>query len=252
MKATILLLMLMIFAILVMMSGCEEYVIQNTIDTVYVDRPIQSFASLLSVKTDTIVIRDTVKVEVVIHEMDTVFQVITRDSVIIKEVEKIVNHYDTIVIHDLDTVVITLTDTVFVEKIVYDRTVLYLDTLYVTYDMWPTTSMPEEIAPLYADFNEIAFNHGKPPLSGHIIIQYVQQSELPGESWNSNSFKFANNHIIYLNVNLPTEQQRAGMYRELNHLNYGKQYSNDVNKVMSPIFDPARTITTQQLNQMFK
>jgi hypothetical protein len=177
-------------------------------------------------------------------------------------VEKVVNHTDTVVVtvhdtiyqdvHHYDTIVKNVIQHDTVTLTVYDRTVMYLDTLYVTYDMWPTTSMPEEIAPLYADFNEIAFNHGKGPLDGHIIIQYVQQSELPGENWNSNSFKFANNHIIYLNVNLPTEQQRAGMYRELNHLNYGKQYSNDVNKVMSPIFDPARTITTQQLNQMFQ
>ena len=212
--------------------GCEEIVeVEKLVyDTVYVDK-VRTLAESVIVLHDTTVIRDTVKVNIVIQETDTVFQVVTRDSVIIKR----------------DTVFITTHDTVTI----YDRTVMYLDTLYVTYDMWPTTSMPEEIAPLYADFNEIAFNHGKPPLSGHIIIQYVQQSELPGENWNSNSFKFANNHIIYLNVNLPTEQQRAGMYRELNHLNYGKQYSNDANKVMSPIFDPARTITTQQINQMF-
>lgn len=246
--------------------GCTETLeIEKLVrDTVYIDKPRTVAPSLVTVRdTVTQVITDTVTVEVLIRDTvinnvvttDTVIHVVTKDSIIYKEVEKLVYVYDTIVqtINKLDTVFVYVTDTVEVQTVVYDRTVLYQDTVYLISGMIrPTTSIPMELIPLLLEYGEISESYGKAAPGAEMIIQYMPQSEMPGENWHSFSFDFSNQWVIYLDVNVPLEQQRAGVFRELMHLHHSKQYSNDRDKMMSPLFPPDRIITKQHLDELFK
>jgi hypothetical protein len=248
------------------LGSCTETVEVEKLlyDTIFVDKPRTVAPSLVTVKdTVTQTITDTVTVEVLIRDtvinnittVDTVIHVVTKDSIIYKEVEKLVYVYDTIVqtINKLDTIFVYVTDTVEVQTIVYDRSVIYSDTLYLIAGMIrPTTSIPEELIPLLLEYGEISEQYGKAAPGAEMIIQYMPQSEMPAEFWNSFSFDFSNQWVIYLDVNVPLEQQRASMYRELMHLHHSKQYSNDPDKMMSPLFPPSRIITTQHLNELFK
>jgi hypothetical protein len=231
--------------------GCTETIYEEVVklDTLWLQRP--SLASTLITDVDTIHTVDTVEVRVVIHEVDTVVEYITRDSIIIKEVEKIVNHYDTIRITETDTIRIIQHDTTILT--VYDRSIIAVDTLYLIGGMVrPTTSIPEELIPLLLEYGEISEQYGKAAPGAEMIIQYMPQSEMPAESWHSFSFDFSNQWVIYLDVNVPLEQQRASMFRELMHLHHSKQYSNDPDKMMSPLFPTSRTITKQHLDELFK
>jgi hypothetical protein len=248
------------------LGSCTETILEEVIklDTVYIDKPRTLAPTLVTVRdTVTQIITDTVTVEVLIRDtvinnittVDTVIHVVTKDSIIYKEVEKLVYVYDTIVqtINKLDTIFVYVTDTVEVQTIVYDRSVIYSDTLYLIAGMIrPTTSIPEELIPLLLEYGEISESYGKASPGAEMIIQYMPQSEMPGESWHSFSFDFSNQWVIYLDVNVPLEQQKASVFRELMHLHHSKQYSNDPDKLMSPLFPPDRTITQSHLNDLFK
>jgi hypothetical protein len=246
------------------LGSCTETVEVEKLlyDTIFVDKPRTVAPSLVTVKdTVTQIIRDTIKVEVLIVDtvnittVDTVIHVVTKDSIIYKEVEKLVYVYDTLtqIVNHYDTITEYVTDTVTINTVVYDRTVVYADTVYLIAGMIrPTTSIPEELIPLLLEYGEISEQYGKAAPGAEMIIQYMPQSEMPGESWSSFSFDFGNQWVIYLDVNVPLEQQRASMFRELMHLHHNKQYSNDPDKLMSPLWDPARTITTPDLNELFR
>jgi hypothetical protein len=231
--------------------GCTETIYEEVVkmDTLWLQRP--ALAPAFITQIDTIILTDTLETRVIIHETDTVVEYITRDSIIIKEVEKVVNHYDTILITETDTIRIIQHDTTILT--VYDRSIIALDTLYLIGGMIrPTTSIPEELIPLLLEYGEISEQYGKAAPGAEMIIQYMPQSEMPGEGWHSFSFDFYNQYVIYLDVNVPLEQQRASMFRELMHLHHSKQYSNDPDKMMSPLWNPARTITKTDLDELFK
>jgi hypothetical protein len=245
--------------------GCETVEVERLVyDTVFVDKPRTVAPSLVTVRdTVTQIITDTVTVEVLIRDtvinnittVDTVIHVVTKDSIIYKEVEKLVYVYDTVtqIVNHYDTITEYVTDTVTINTIVYDRSIVSRDTVYLIAGMIrPTTSIPEELIPLLLEYGEISEQYGKASPGAEMIIQYMPQSEMPGESWSSFSFDFSNQWVIYLDVNVPLEQQRAGLFRELMHLHHSKQYSNDPDKLMSPLWNPARTITTQDLNELFQ
>src|SRR5688572_5897856 len=97
-----------LFIVSLFFLGCTETEYKEIIK--YVDRPAPALAPTFITQIDTVVIRDTVEVKIVVTETDTVYQYITKDSLIIKEVEKIVYHTVTTVEHD--TVEIVLHDTV--------------------------------------------------------------------------------------------------------------------------------------------
>jgi hypothetical protein len=249
-----------------LLGACTETVEVEKLlyDTIFIDKPRTVAPTLVTVKdTVTQIVHDTVKVEVLIVDtvinnittVDTVIHVVTKDSIIYKEVEKLVYVYDTVtqIVNHYDTITEYVTDTVTVNTIVYDRTIVYKDSVYLIAGMIrPTTSIPEELIPLLLEYGEISEQYGKASPGAEMIIQYMPQSEMPAEFWNSFSFDFSNQWVIYLDVNVPLEQQRASMYRELMHLHHSKQYSNDPDKMMSPLFPPSRIITTQHLNELFK
>jgi hypothetical protein len=157
------------------LGSCTETILEEVIklDTVYIDKPRTLAPTLVTVRdTVTQIITDTVTVEVLIRDtvinnittVDTVIHVVTKDSIIYKEVEKLVYVYDTIVqtINKLDTIFVYVTDTVEVQTIVYDRSVIYSDTLYLIAGMIrPTTSIPEELIPLLLEYGEISESYGK-------------------------------------------------------------------------------------------
>lgn len=251
--------------VLFLLGACETVEIEKLVrDTVFVDKPRTVAPTLVTIRdtvTETII--DTVKVEVLIrdtvilntHTTDTVIHVVTKDSIIYKEVEKLVYVYDTLtqIVNHYDTITEYVTDTLEIQTVVYDRTVIYKDSVYLIGGMIrPTTSIPLELIPLLLEYGETSERYGKATPGAEMIIQYMPQSELPGENWHSFSFDFSNQWVIYLDVNVPLEQQKASMFRELMHLHHSKQYSNDPSKMMSPLFNPETTITNQHLTELFK
>ncbi len=245
--------------ILALGSGCEVYEITNTTDTIYVDRPIQGIVPTVITRIDTVVLRDTVSVNVIITEVDTVYKVVTRDSVIIKEVKLteydtiFITLYDTIInnIHHYDTIrkTVTLYDTIYV----YDRTVVYLDSFVVVSYMRPTYYVPDEIQPFIEEFYSLVHQYGRTTQgSGSIIVQFV--SDLPGENWTSTSFEVSENsqQVIQLDEKIPAALHRAGIFRELSRLQLGEKYTNIPDRVMNPTFSPETIVTKSHLDILFK
>jgi len=257
--------------ILALGTSCEVYEIVNTVDTIFVDRPVNSLAPSFITVRDTIVVRDTVSTTVFIrdtivnniHTTDTIFQVVTKDSVIVRVVEKVVNHTDTVVVtvhdtiyqdvHHYDTIVKNVIKHDTITLTVYDRTVIYLDTAVIVSYMRPTYSVPDDIQPFIEEFYTLANQYGLTTEgNGVIIVQYV--TELPGENWSSNSWTVSENsqNIIELDQRYPAALHRAGIFREMSRLFLNKKYVTDVNKIMSPLFDPQTIITKQHLDILFK
>ena len=76
---------------MIWLSSCEEIIIEKyVIDTLYIDRPPQGLAPTIITVTDTVFLRDTISVTIVVrdtilqevHSVDTVYKVVTRDSLI--------------------------------------------------------------------------------------------------------------------------------------------------------------------------
>jgi len=255
---------LILFAIVAMAvalctSSCTETIIDEVIklDTVWMNTP-RSVASSIVVEYDTVVIRDTVEVRVIVHDTiintvhttDTLIQVVTKDSIIIREVEKLVTVYETII--EKDTIVIT--DTVFVDVIQIDQRVIYKDTLYVLVESRQVFYVPDELMPYVSDFYTLAGEYGNQALGGMLLITYAKEEDMPGEGWTSYSFRHGWDYsqmIIQISEKVPSEQARSCVYREMARLQLKRKYVTDVNKIMCPLFDPARTITQSDLDVLF-
>lgn len=263
MKKIIPSLILALFAL----GACETIEVEKLIyDTVFVDRPQYLAPSFITIR-DTVVVRDTVQTTVVVrdtivnnvHTTDTVYQVVVKDSIIVKQVEKVVNHYDTIIQLVYDTIVnnIHTTDTIFKTVVLHDTVtlmtevnrVIYLDTLYVVTLIRPVNSIPEELKPFVIEFYQLAGQYGYHPIGGVMIVQY--SDNMPGNGWNSSSWDFGGQMIIEVNSVLPTAQHRAGVLRELSRLQLQKKYTVDESKILCPWFDPSTNITSQHLTDLF-
>ena len=231
---------------LIGLGSCTETEYKEIIK--YIERPTPTFIT----SVDTVHLIDTVEIRVVIRETDTVFQIVTRDSLIIKEVEKIIYHTDTVIVHDVDTVVITLHDTTVVTQ--YIQQVRYYDTLYVLVESRQVFYVPDELMPYVSDFYTLAGEYGNQALGGMLLITYAKEEDLPGENWTSYSFRHGWDYsqmIIQISEKVPHEQARSCVYREMARLQLKKKYVTDVNKIMCPLFDPARTITQSDLDVLF-
>lgn len=140
-------------------------------------------------------------------------------------------------------------DTVW--EIRYDRTVVHKDTFWVIDPFNMVTFIPNEVLPFVVEFHQSCqdrgiFIDGKP-----LLVQY--SNNLPGEGWNSFSYVVGFQQlIIEINEQLPPEQQRAGILRELNRLQRNKKYTTIPDRIMNPLFDPAATITASHLNELYK
>ena len=187
------------------------------------------------------------------HETDTVIQIITRDSLIIKEVEKIVYHTDTVIVHDVDTVVITLHDTTVVTQ--YIQQVRYYDTLYVLVESRQVFYVPDELMPYVSDFYTLAGEYGSGALGGMLLITYAKEEDMPGENWSSYSFRHGWDYsqmIIQISEKVPHEQARSCVYREMARLQLKKKYTTTPDRIMNPLFPVTAAITTNHLNELFK
>lgn len=233
-------LILLLFAALFSLSNCTEEIIIDKIfrDTVYIDKP-QSFAPTFVTVTDTIEIHtvDTVEVRVVIHETDTLIQYVFRDSTIIKEIEKIVNHYDTIFIVDRDTIFQTVTDTLVLTETVY--TTRYLDTLHVPLYWKSLHFVPEELTPFVQEFYTQARLRGWTNNGGALVIQYTH--DLAGEGWNSFSYWIGEEQmVIEVNGALDPKFLYTCVLRELGRLQLKKKYMTSGDLIMNIYFDPEK------------
>lgn len=175
------------------------------------------------------------------------YTLVPRDSVV---TEKIV-YQDRIVYKDR---IVTVYDTI--REIRYDRSVVYLDTLYVIGSIRPVYSVPDELQGHVTDFYTLAGQYNKSFPGGVILIVYVHPEDLPGEGWVSESFWIGGYPYgqMYIGVSesLPPELHRASILREMARLQLRKKYVTDVNKIMSPLFPPEAVITTNHLNQLFQ
>lgn len=240
------------FALIMLALGsCETVEIEKLIyDTVYLEKPQQSLAPSFIVLHDTVEIHtvDTVEVRVVIHETDTVYQVVTKDSIIIQTVEKIVNHTDTVILrdtvvnntHTVDTIVIVQHDTITVTE--YVQRVVYLDTLYQSLYWRTINSIPEELQPFVNDFYNEARLRGINTLGSAMIIQYTHT--MAGDGWNSFSYwvGYGEQMVIEVNGSLEAKYLYTPIFRELARLQLGKQYKVTGDEIMNIFFDPKKIL----------
>lgn len=253
------------------LGACEEIIIEKFVtDTIYVDRPRTIAPVIVQTTVVDTVFRDLIRVDTVevrvvvidtvvnnVVQLDTVIQIQT-DSVFIETiVEKIVNHYDTI----LTTRTITLYDTIYLDKIVtvhdtittivYDRTVSYLDTFWIVDPFNMVTFIPNEVLPYVVEFSQSCWDRGLQVNSMPLLVQY--SNNLPGENWSSFSYIVGfQQMIIEISDKLPAEQQRAGILREMNRLQRNKKYTTIPDRIMNPLFDPAKVITKAHLDELYR
>lgn len=239
---------------MLVLGSCETIYEEITrIDTIFVDRP-QALAPIIITVKDTVHVVDTLKVEVIVNNTDTVYQIVVKDSIIVQEIEKIITVRDTVflTIVELDTIVkeIQVFDTVTLT--VYDRTVVYLDTMVAVSYLPSVFSVPDDIIPHLEEFNRLCFERGLQANLGNMIVQYVE--ELPGEGWSSNSFQVAENSqiVIQLDQRFPAALQRGGMLRELSRIGLNKKYTTVPDRIMNNQFSPETEIKQYHLNDLFK
>lgn len=250
-----------LFALSMLVLGsCEEVIIERIItDTVFVDRPrtlapqiIQTtvvdtvYRELVRVDTVevTIVIRDTIVNEVIKH--DTVYQVKTDSVFIERVIEKTINHYDTVfiqqVINHFDTIyidkIVTIHDTV--QVIEYEHEVVYADTFFIIDMFKPMNFIPEELFPFVQSFVTEATNRGVFLSGGPLIVQYVNEEDLPGEGWNSTSYRISQQNVIMVNANIATELLMTPVFREMARCEMSKKYTNNPDEIMNVLFPPER------------
>lgn len=267
----------LLFAATLMLLGtsCIDEVIKfvKVTDTIYVEgKPITNFVQTKVVDTvyrDLLRV-DTVEVKVVVHDTvvvvnnvetvrtDTVVQIKTDSIFIERIVEKIVNHYDTVVteriITNVDTVyidkVVTVHDTIYVTE--YEQRVIYQSVQFL-FPGQSTWYVPDEFMTYYLDYDKAARDRNKLLPGGDLVVTRVNPDNLPGENWVSNFYIMAGDQaIIEISEQLPIEQARAALYRELTRWQLKKKYSNDVTRIMSPLFPVTKVITTNDLNILFQ
>ena len=175
---------------------------------------------------------------------------VTKDSIIIREVEKLVTVYDTIIQNFVDTVYVT--DTLEIRVVEIDQRVIYLDTLYVLVESRQVFYVPDELMPYVSDFYTLA---GSKALGGMLLITYAKEEDLPGEGWTSYSFRHGWDYsqmIIQISEKVPHEQARSCVYREMARLQLKKKYTTTPDRIMNPLFPVTAEITTNHLNELFK
>jgi hypothetical protein len=245
------------------LGSCTETIYEEVIklDTVFLSRPVTSFVTLPATR-DTVFIRDTVRIETIIrdtilnniHTTDTIYQVVTKDSLIIKVVEKTVTIRDTVTVtvvnnvHTTDTLI--LRDTVEVVRV--EQRVIYLATEYI-FPYNSVTFIPTDLQKYYEEYIAEAYKRGKTLIGGDVVFSYVDPKDLPGEGWVSNTFEMAGNQqIIQLSSELIQEHSRAAVYREMTRWQLRKKYSNDPTKIMSNFFRTAPEPTQNEINTLFQ
>jgi hypothetical protein len=118
------------------------------------------------------------------------------------------------------------------------------------------TSIPDELRPHVQYFYEQATAHGKVTIGGNMIIQYVKQVDLPGEGWTSNSFNlnssaYSGQMVIQISEEVPSEQAKSCILRELARMQLKRKYTTTPDRIMNPLFDINAVITTNHLDQLF-
>lgn len=250
MKTTLLFTLLMLG-----LGSCTETIYEEIFktDTVWIDKPRQSIAPTIVTVIDTVEIHtiDTVSIEVVVHDVDTLIQYVTKDSIIVQTVEKIIEHRDTVVVHDVDTVVITLHDTTYIEVVRIEQRIIYTERY-----SFPGQSVfyfPDNLLHYYQEFVADAQARNVQINGGDIVCQYVPASDLAGEGWVSDSWYLAGDQwVISLSDQLLEEHSKAAIYRELGRIQLKKKYSNDVTRIMSPLFRTSPDPTASEINTLFQ
>lgn len=247
------------FVLLFALSNCTETIYEEIFktDTVYLQRPpIVQFSETVRVDTveKTLVRVDTVEVTVVVHETDTVVQIKTDSIFIEKIVEKIIHHYDTVVKTLVNTVyvdkIITIHDTV--KTTVYEQRVIYQSIEFV-FPGRSTFYVADEFKGYYDDYNKAASDRNVFLNGGNVVITRVNPDNLPAEGWVSNFYYVASDQaVIEISEQLPIEQCRAAIYREMTRWQLKKKYSNDISKILSPLFRTSPEPTVSEINILFQ
>jgi len=261
MKTTIVL-----FAIVMLALGsCTETIYEEVIK--YVDRPVPGPMQFITTSTETECEgTDTLSFGVEIKqngifEKDTLMHLSTACYALLKIRGYVLVPKETIVVPgdsvpypvpyavQGDSIPYPVYDTIWQTR--YDRSVIYKDTFWIVDPFNMVSFWPNEVHEYIVEFHQSCqdrgiFINGRP-----LLVQY--SDNLPGEGWTSFSYVVGfQQMIIEISDKLPPEQQRAGILRELSRLQRNKKYVTDVNKIMSPLWDPARVITAADLNELYK
>lgn len=268
----------LLFVATLMLLGCTETIYEEVIK--YVDRPVPGPTQFVETsRTEECVTTDTAKVEIILPDAivngqqvkDTLLAVTKACHIKITIKGKVAVPHKLVEVHDsipyavhdsipypvyVDRPVPVLTPgpTVYKDTTIYETRIEYLATEYVyLFPGQSVFSVPEPLMQYYTSFIQDAQARGKAPTGGDLIVQYVKSEDLPGENWVSGSVQMSGwQNVIYLDEGLLVEHSKAALYRELSRLELKKQYSNDVNKIMSPLFSVTRQITTNDLNILFQ
>lgn len=266
--------LIVIFALSMLALGCTETIeVEKRIrDTVFIKSPpVMSFVQTVHVDTvyKELVRVDTVSVTVVVHDttvivnnvvtvrIDTVVQIKTDSIFIERVVEKIVNHFDTVIVERI----ITSVDTVYIDKIVHVTDTVYVTeyeqlVIYTTEFVFPGRSVffvPDDLLPIYQSFFEEATKRGLTLNGGSLIIQYAPSDQIPGEGWVSNYAKISGDqNVIYIDENLIVENSKSPIFREMGRWQLGKKYTTAPDKIMNPLLDPSHVVTKLQIDELFK
>ena len=256
--------------IILALFSCEEIVYKDVIK--YVDRPVPVTTFVQTSKTEECVSTDTTKVEIIMPDVlangqqakDTTLAVTTacHMKITIKgkvQMEPLIITEDSIVYRDT-TIYITNTVnvpgptvTLYRDTTIYETKVVYTtNTIY----LFPGSSafyIPEPYKIHYDSFIEEGLKRNAPMTGGEVILTLVKPNELSGEGWVSESWEIQGfQWIIRLSDELTVEQSRSAIFRELARMQLNKKYSQDINKIMSPYFDPSRTVSKLQIDELFQ
>ena len=239
--------------ILIGLGSCTETIeIEKLVrDTVWLQRPSLAPSFITLYDTIETVRTDTVEIQTVITKTDTLLLVVTRDSIVYQIQEKEVTTYDTIIIVERDTIFQTLYDTITLTE--YETRIVYLNTEYIyIFPGQDAFYIPEPFMPHYLSFIAEANARNKQLPGGSVVLTQVDPSELTGEGWVSESWEIAGfQWIIRLSNELTVEESKAAIFREMGRWQLKKQYSKDVNKIMSNFFRTSPEPTTSEINTLF-
>lgn len=209
------------YLVVILMVAVMAMALSSCTETIYEELLITKTDTVVIDKTDTLVLTDTVfldkmllrvdtiKMNVVTTDVDTVFQVIT-DSVFIYT---------------------TLYETIFITEIRH----IYHDTLFIPIG-WSTTSLGA-YEPSVAEFYNLAIKYGRYAPGGDVIIEQWIAAEAPPASRSSYSFYYYDQFILKIKESLTPEEAYTSILREMAHWQLGKPYSTNPNEIMSPDFD---------------
>lgn len=201
---------------------------------------------ILAFLTSCSLITEEVEVEKLVRDTVTVERFVDRYFQGIDTVEVIVQN------QRVDTVTLTDTDTLIVEKIVFDTVYVvdsvfviqyvdrvehihhYWDTLYIPLG-WSTTSVGPYLGSV-EEFYNLAYEYRWEFPGGDILVEQWTAAEFPPASRSSYSTQYFDQFILKIKEDLTPDEAYSAILRELAHWQLGKPYTKEPGQILNPDF----------------